>query len=55
MKFQLSRFTALSTIMLGAILLPVRAQNQSDASPDEYKVYEAVFGLMDRIPKEDPM
>jgi hypothetical protein len=54
MKFQLSRFTALSTIMLGAILLPVRAQNQSDASPDEYKVYEAVFGLMDRIPKEDP-
>jgi hypothetical protein len=40
-------------MMLGAILLPVWAQSQSDASHDEYQVYEAVFGLMDRMPKED--
>jgi hypothetical protein len=36
------------------ILLPVWSQNTSEASPDEYRVYEAVFGLMDHIPKEDP-
>lgn len=53
MKFQLSHFAALSMVMLGAILLPVWAQNPIEASPEEYRVYEAVFGLMDPIPKED--
>jgi hypothetical protein len=41
-------------VMLGSISLPLGAQKQLDASPDEYRVYEAVLGLMDHIPKEDP-
>jgi hypothetical protein len=41
-------------VILGAISPPVRAQNRRDASPDEYRVYEAVFDLMDHIPKKDP-
>jgi len=54
MKHQLSRFTGLCMVMLSAISLSVWAQNPGDASPDEYRVYEAVLGLMDHIPKEDP-
>lgn len=50
----LSRLAILSIALLGVILLPVWSQNTSEASPDEYRVYEAVFGLMDHIPKEDP-
>jgi hypothetical protein len=52
-KFQLSHFAALSMVMLGAILLPVWTQNPIEASPEEYRVDQAVFGLMDHMPKED--
>ena len=30
------------------------SQNQPEPVPADYKVYEAVFDLMDRIPKKDP-
>jgi hypothetical protein len=40
-------------VMLGAILLPVWTQNPIEASPEEYRVDQAVFGLMDHMPKED--
>ena len=42
----------LSTFGVGS--LRVRAQNQPDALPEEYKVYEAALDLMDHIPKRDP-
>jgi hypothetical protein len=41
-------------LVLGAISPVARSQNQPEAAPEEYKVYEAVFSLMDHIPKEDP-
>lgn len=41
-------------VMLGAISLPIQAQKQRDASPDEYRVYAAAFDLMNHIPKKDP-
>ncbi len=50
----LSRFTALSMVVLAATRLLVWAQDERGAPPDEYRVYEAVLGLMDHIPKEDP-
>jgi hypothetical protein len=53
-KHLLLRFAPLSMIMLGAISPPVWTQSQREASPDEYRVYETVLGLMDHIPKEEP-
>jgi len=41
-------------LLLIALSLPACAQDQDAPSQDEYRIYEAVFGLMNRIPKEDP-
>jgi hypothetical protein len=41
-------------LLLIGLPLSACAQDRHRASQDEYKVYEAVFGLMNRIPKEDP-
>jgi hypothetical protein len=54
MKGELSRLTAFLMVMLGAISPPGRGQGGREASPDDYKVYEAVLGLMDQMPKKDP-
>ncbi len=54
MKHKRSGIAALSIVIFGAISLPVSSQNASEVSSDEYRVYEAVLGLMDHIPKEEP-
>lgn len=41
-------------MVLAGAILPALAQQQPDASPDEYRVYEAVFNLIEHIPKNDP-
>jgi hypothetical protein len=41
-------------ILIGALPFAAIAQNFGEASHGEYAVYEAVFDLMDHIPKEDP-
>ncbi len=42
-------------LILGALIsVPANPQNQPKSSSDEYSVYEAVLGLMDRLPVEDP-
>jgi hypothetical protein len=40
--------------MLSATSLPLQVQTQPHAAPDEYRVYAAVFDLMDHIPRKDP-
>jgi hypothetical protein len=52
--YQLVTLASLSLVMLSVPPQPVGAQSQPEASPNDYKVYEAVLGLMDHIPKEDP-
>lgn len=48
-------FFCISLIMvLAGAISPTLAQQQPDASPDEYRVYEAVFNLIDHIPAKDP-
>lgn len=54
MKKRHTPFKAALMILIGAALLPARAQKMGVASPDEYKVYEGVLGLMNHIPVEDP-
>jgi hypothetical protein len=41
-------------ILIVAGLWPAQAQKMGVASPDEYKVYEGVLGLMNQIPVEGP-
>ena len=41
-------------VALITLPFPLAPQNQTDASADDYKVYEAVLDLMDQIPKDDP-
>jgi hypothetical protein len=53
MKQRFVLISALLVTVLGAISVPCSAQKQSEVSPDEYRVYAAVFGLMDRMPKPD--
>lgn len=53
MKFH-SFFCASLILVMAGPILPAFAQQQPDASPDEYRVYEAVFNLMDHIPANDP-
>jgi hypothetical protein len=52
-KFHFFFCASLIMVMTGAIS-PALAQKQPDASPDEYRVYEVVFNLIDHIPKKDP-
>jgi hypothetical protein len=54
MKRQTFYLIPLLLVVLGAVSPSARSQNQPEAAPEEYKVYEAVFSLMDHIPKEDP-
>jgi hypothetical protein len=54
MKREIFRLMPFLLAMLGAVSLAARPQNQREATLEEYKVYEAVLGLMDHIPKEDP-
>lgn len=54
MKSRLCAFAALFAVWLTAFSLPAQEQNQREISPEEYKVYEAVFALMVDIPKKDP-
>ncbi|SRR5208337_112225 len=41
-------------ILAYVLPLPTAAQNHPDAPSEEYKIYEAVLGLMDHIPKDNP-
>ncbi|MGA8038193.1 MAG: hypothetical protein WA823_08730 [Candidatus Acidiferrales bacterium] len=53
----LSKPPVIASILLAAVgkaSVLVPPQNQPDASPNEYKVFESVLGLMDHIPKADP-
>jgi hypothetical protein len=51
---QLSLSTMFAVMLIGTGSLPCRAQTQQEATSQEYRVYEAVLGLMDQIPKQDP-
>jgi hypothetical protein len=53
MKHKLRSFSA-ALIFITLISIPVKAQNQRESSSDENRVYEAVLGLMDHFPIEDP-
>ncbi len=53
MKHKLRSFSA-ALILITLISIPAKAQNQRESSSDENGVYEAVLGLMDHIPIEDP-
>jgi hypothetical protein len=46
--------TLIAVTVLGTVSLSGTAQTKGDATSQEYKVYEAVLGLMDQIPKQDP-
>jgi hypothetical protein len=54
MKRLVFRLIAFSFATLGAVSLLALPRNGREATREEYKVYEAVLGLMDHIPKEDP-
>jgi hypothetical protein len=41
-------------VLIALIFTPAYAQNQRESSSDEYRVYEAVLGLMDHFPINDP-
>ncbi len=45
---------SVALILSALISVPANPQNQHKSSSDEYSVYEAVLGLMDRLPVEDP-
>jgi hypothetical protein len=53
MKRQIFRLIPFLLAMLGAVSLPALPQNEREATREEYRVYEAVLGLMDHMPKED--
>lgn len=52
MKLRFLTPAALLVTVLGTISLPCWAQ-QPEVSQDEYRVYDAVLGLMDQMPKPD--
>src|SRR5512141_2622208 len=52
MKLRISMATVLLLTVLGTSSVPCRAQKR-EVSPDEYRVYKAVLGLMDPMPKPD--
>ena len=45
---------SVALVVVALVSTPANGQNQRESSSDEYNVYEAVLGLMDRIPVEDP-
>lgn len=53
MKHKLRGLSA-ALILISLISVPAKAQSQRESPSDENRVYEAVFGLMDHIPAEDP-
>ena len=53
MKHSLGGFSA-ALVFIALISLPANAQNQREPSSDENSVYDAVLGLMDHFPIEDP-
>ena len=54
MKRFVSTLLILSISALTLLTPRAPAQSKPEASPDDYKVYEAVLDLLDRVPKMDP-